>query len=1835
MDPNKSTHLQMARSGNGSRGQKIDLLTNHFGVNFTTSKSQHFFQYSVSLLMSLLSSLSFFESTYYSGMCWIQVAITYEDGNPVEAKGIGRKILAKVQETYQTDLGSKHFAYDGDKILFTVGPLPNNKLDFSVVLEDMSCTRSNTSTSDANTKRLRPHNQSKRFNVAISFAAKISMQAIQGALQGKETNDLQDAVRVLDVILRQNAATKGCLLVRQSFFHNDAKYFSNNHGGFHLCRGFHSSFRATQGGLSLNIGNSFFHCTVSNVESKLIFLTFCYFSSDVSSTLIVSPGPVIDFLVLNQEVRDPSSIDWKKAERTLKNLRVKVDPSNREYKITGLTRLPCRDQTFLWKKKQGNGETKEVEVTVYDYFTKHLEIELRHSGGLPCISVGKPKRPTYFPIEQCHLVSLQRYTKAPTIFQRSKLVKESVQKPQEKMNVLNNAIKDSGYNNDPMLQDCGVRIDSDFTQVEGRVLPTPRLKVGNGEEFQPRDGRWNFNNKKLVEPATVTRWAVVNFSARCDTKRLISDLIRCGRMKGINVDPPYKVVFQEDPNYRGAPANIRVEKMFEQMQSELRKEGIEGKPKFILCILAEKKNSLVYGPWKRRNLVEEGIVTQCIAPTPKINDQYLTNVLLKINAKLGGLNSLLAMERSPRAMMPLVTQVPTFIVGMDVSHGSPGQSDIPSIAAVVGSREWPLISKYRACVRTQSRKVEMIDNLFKPVTNEKGKQVDEGIFWELLFDFYISSGKKRPEHIIIFRDGVSESQFNQVLSIELDQMMQACKFVEENWEPKFTVIIAQKNHHTKFFQAEGPGNVPPGTIIDSRICHPRNNDFYLCAHAGLIGTTRPTHYHVLYDEIGFSTDDLQELVHSLSYVNITHLKFLSFFAVAPVMYAHLAAAQMSTAVKFEDSSETSSRHGGITTSEAELVPPMPKLNANVASSIEGCCGGGDGKTEMILTEEALRKVLGISKAASSGTRIAAGSAWEDIRGPDPLPLFFRDVIESWRLWLCLCMSLLLPRRRLNRNNRSSLKKGKTIRMGQRALQRVPPSLPSRTPSLPPPSSSSPSLRCAPSSRRPLRPRPMSSHIVGYPRIGPKRELKFALESFWDGKTGAEDLQNVAADLRRSIWRHMAGVGIKYIPSNTFSYYDQMLDTTAMLGAVPSRYGWESGEVGFDVYFSMARGNDSVPAMEMTKWFDTNYHYIVPELGPSVKFSYASHKAVEEFKEAKALGIDTVPVLIGPMTYLLLSKPAKDVDKSFCLLSLIDKILPVYKEVLIDLKSAGARWIQFDEPILVMDLDTNQLQAFSDAYSHMESSLAGLNVLIATYFADVPAEAYKALTSLKCVTGFGFDLVRGLETLDLIKVDFPRGKLLFAGVVDGRNIWANDLSASLKTLQTLEDIVGKEKVVVSTSCSLLHTAVDLVNEIKLDKELKSWLAFAAQKVVEVNALARSFSGVKDEALFASNSMRQASRRSSPRVTNATIQHNVAAVIKSDHRRSTKVSARLQAQQKKLNLPPLPTTTIGSFPQTPDLRRIRKEFKARKISEIDYVQAIKVEFEKVVKLQEELGIDVLVHGEAERNDMVEFFGEQLSGFAFTSNGWVQSYGSRCVKPPIIYGDVSRPKAMTVFWSSMAQKMTKRPMKGMLTGPVTILNWSFVRNDQPRYETCFQIALAIKDEVKDLEKAGITVIQIDEAALREGLPLRRSEQELYLDWAVHAFRITNCYVRDTTQIHTHMCYSNFNDIINSIINMDADVITIENSRSDEKLLSVFHEGVKYGAGIGPGVYDIHSPRIPSSEEIAERINKMLAVLDSKVLWVNPDCGLKTRKYSEVKSALSNMVAAAKLIRSQLNKS
>ncbi|ESQ42126.1 hypothetical protein EUTSA_v10015501mg [Eutrema salsugineum] len=850
MDSSKSALLPIARRGNGSKGQKIQLRTNHF-----------------------------------------RVAITYEDGNPVVAKGIGRKILENVQDTYKSDLGSKYFAYDGDKTLFTVGPLPANKLDFSVVLEDMSCSRGNTRSDDADRKRLRRPNKSKKFNVAITFAKQISIQAIDGALQGIETNHLQDAIRVLDVILRQNAARQGCLLVRQSFFHNDAKFFSKEHGGFYLCRGFHSSFRTTQGGLSLNM--------------------------DVSSTLIVKPGPVVDFLTANQG-KNRFSIDWKEAERTLKNLRVKVITTNQEYKITGLSRLPCKDQTFIWKQKKGNGEVEE-EIKVFDYYKKNHDIRLHDSGDLRCINVGKPKRPTYFPMELCHLVSLQRYTKALTIFQRSNLVRESIQKPLDKRNMLNRALENCNYNDDTLLQECGVRIGSEFTQVEGHILPTPNLKVGNGKDIIPSNGRWNFNNKEFVKPVKVTGWAVVNFSVQCDPHRIVRDLIRCGKMKGMDVVLPLDV-FEEGHRFKAAPGSVRVEKMFEVMKLKFRDQDW-GKPEFLLCILS--KNSNVYGPWKKRTLIEDGIKNQCIAPPNIVKDQYLTNVLLKINAKLGGLNSELAIERS--LGIPAVMRVPTIIIGMDVSHGSPGQSDVPSISAVVSSREWPLISKYKACVRTQSPKVEMIDNLFNRVSDK----VDDGIMRELLDDFKSCSGMK-PDHIIVFRDGLSESQFNQVLNIELGQMKQACKFLEENWYPKFTVIIAQKKHHTRFFQERRPAdNVPPGTIIDSKICHPRNNDFYLCAHAGMLGTTRPTHYHVLYDEIGFSTDDLQELVHSLSYV---YQRSTTAISVDFAAFFH----DKGTAMKFEDMSETSSSHGGITTSGAAPVPPMPKLNKAVATSMFFC-----------------------------------------------------------------------------------------------------------------------------------------------------------------------------------------------------------------------------------------------------------------------------------------------------------------------------------------------------------------------------------------------------------------------------------------------------------------------------------------------------------------------------------------------------------------------------------------------------------------------------------------------------------------------------------------------------------------------------------------------------------------------------------------------------------------------------------------------------------------------------------------------------------------------------------
>ncbi|XP_059312360.1 protein argonaute 4A-like [Lycium ferocissimum] len=902
----KPNRVSMARQGVGSKGQKIRLLTNHFKIGMTNSDG-HFYHYSV--------------------------ALYYEDGNPVEVKGIGRKILDKVQQTYAMELADKDFAYDGEKSLFTIGALPGNKFEFTVVLEDISSSSRSTrggtpegSPSEVDRKRSKRQPWSKAYKVVIKYAAKIPMQAIANALLGQDSEQYQDAVRVLDIVLRQHAAKRGCLIVRQSFFHNEPRNFVELGGGVLGCRGFHSSFRATQGGLSLNM--------------------------DVSTTMIVQPGPLIDFLLANQNARDPYQIDWSKAKRTLKSLRIKASPSNREFKITGLTERPCKEQTFMLKQKSGNGEVQEVELTVYEYFTHHRRIPLQYSGDFPCINVGKPKHPTYIPLELCSLVSLQRYTKALSNLQRASLVEKSRQKPQERMRTLTDALRTSNYKADPLLGSAGISIIDQFTQVEGRVLPTPKLRVGDKQDLVPRNGRWNFNQKQLVEPIKLERWAVVNFSARCDVHKLCMDLQRCGKMKGMFINPPYNHIFEENQQFRRNPAPVRVEKMLEALKSKL-----PAPPQFLLCILPERKNSDLYGPWKKRNLADLGVVTQCIAPT-KVNDQYLTNVLLKINAKarfewtkflhpllvspdllntfsisgaslqLGGMNSFLTMELAP--VLPQISKVPTIIIGMDVSHGSPGRADVPSIAAVVSSRQWPFISRYRAAVCTQSPKLEMIDYLYKKVSDTE----DEGLIRELLKDFYHSSNNVKPEHIIIFRDGVSESQFNQVINIELNQIIEACNHLDENWSPKFTVIVAQKNHHTKFFQTNSPDNVPPGTVIDNAICHPKANDFYMCAHAGPIGTTRPTHYHVLHDEIGFSADDMQELVHSLSYVYQRSTTAIS--VVAPICYAHLAAAQVAQFIKFDELSETSSSHGGVTTAGVVLVPALPRLHKNVRSSMFFC-----------------------------------------------------------------------------------------------------------------------------------------------------------------------------------------------------------------------------------------------------------------------------------------------------------------------------------------------------------------------------------------------------------------------------------------------------------------------------------------------------------------------------------------------------------------------------------------------------------------------------------------------------------------------------------------------------------------------------------------------------------------------------------------------------------------------------------------------------------------------------------------------------------------------------------
>jgi len=746
--------------------------------------------------------------------------------------------------------------------------------------------------------------------------------------------------------------------------------------------------------------------------------------------------------------------------------------------------------------------------------------------------------------------------------------------------------------------------------------------------------------------------------------------------------------------------------------------------------------------------------------------------------------------------------------------------------------------------------------------------------------------------------------------------------------------------------------------------------------------------------------------------------------------------------------------------------------------------------------------------------------------------------------------------------------------------------------------------------------------LGFPRIGSHRELKQALESYWSGATGAEELLRTAQFLRARHWFTQQKAGIDHIPSNDFSLYDQMLDTIAMLGAVPPRFGHQGGEVPLALYFAMARGAKDAPAMEMTKWFDTNYHYIVPELTADMDLRLSTHKALEDYKEAKFLGIDTRPVLIGPVTFLKLAK-MRDGSKRWALLP---RLLAVYRAVLVSLAQAGAEWVQIDEPVLVSDLDDAARAALKAAYAALAD--VPVKIMLATYFGAM-GDNLPALAGLP-VQGVHVDLVRAPGQLEAVCQALPRDTLLSLGVVNGRNIWKTALTDAERLIEQARDLHG-EALMIAPSCSLLHVPVDLGIETKLDAELKDWLAFAVQKLDEVAALARAANGERDSRYFLDNARALGTRATSPRIHDPAVKARLAAVTPQMAERAPAFQERIALQQSLLKLPLLPTTSIGSLPQTRDLRDVRARFRKGEIDQASYEKVLEEKTAEAMRWQDEIGIDVPVHGEFERNDMVEYFGEQLSGFAFTERAWVQSYGSRCVKPPIIYGDVSRPRPMTLQWTKIAQRYTKKPVKGMLTGPVTILQWSFVRDDQPRRDTCRQIALAIRDEVMDLEKAGVKLIQIDEAALREGLPIRAKEWQAYLDWAVEAFRLAASGVGATTQIHTHMCYSEFNDIIDAVAAMDADVISIETSRSAMELLEAF-ANFSYPNDIGPGVYDIHSPRVPSQQEMEALLEKALTVLKPQQLWVNPDCGLKTRGWAEVKPALVSMVAAAKAVRGRL---
>ncbi|MFZ6848007.1 5-methyltetrahydropteroyltriglutamate--homocysteine S-methyltransferase [Undibacterium sp. RuRC25W] len=756
------------------------------------------------------------------------------------------------------------------------------------------------------------------------------------------------------------------------------------------------------------------------------------------------------------------------------------------------------------------------------------------------------------------------------------------------------------------------------------------------------------------------------------------------------------------------------------------------------------------------------------------------------------------------------------------------------------------------------------------------------------------------------------------------------------------------------------------------------------------------------------------------------------------------------------------------------------------------------------------------------------------------------------------------------------------------------------------------------------------HNLGFPRIGAKRELKFALESYWKGEISLDELKRLGSSLRQRHWNNQSGLDL--VPVGDFSFYDQVLDMSFTLGNLPDRVRDFHGDP-LDNYFRVARGRSAqsvhenhtccggVAAGEMTKWFDTNYHYIVPEFNATTEFKLDASRLLAQLAEAKQQGVKAKPVIIGPVTYLALGKAKENADK----LALLPSLLAVYSQLLHTLSEHGIEWVQIDEPILVTELNTDWQHAFNLAYHQLKP--CRIKILVTSYFGQLQDNLY--LAANLPVAGLHIDAVNDHEDLRRLLNLIPQHKVLSLGVVNGRNIWKTDLNAVLDWLEPLAERLG-DKLWIAPSCSLLHVPVDLNNEQKLDVDMKSWLAFALQKLDELQVLAKALrhgrDSVKEE--LTANQSALAARRNSTRVTNPVVQNAVAAITTKLGARQSSYTIRAAKQATLLQLPTYPTTTIGSFPQTAEIRHARSEFKSGKLDDAGYKAAMQAEIARSVREQETLDLDVLVHGEAERNDMVEYFGEQLDGYAFSQFGWVQSYGSRCVKPPILFGDISRPKAMTVEWTSYAQSLTKKPMKGMLTGPVTILNWSFVRDDQPRSVSCQQLALAIREEVQDLEKAGVRIIQIDEAALREGLPLRKAEWKNYLDWAIESFRITANGVTDTTQIHTHMCYSEFNDIISAIADMDADVITIETSRSDMELLDVF-DSFNYPNEIGPGVYDIHSPNIPTKEDIVQLMRKAAERIPGERLWVNPDCGLKTRQWAEVLPALTNMVAAAKELR------